>query len=690
MQNSLVLSMAAVAAAQQALPQFEFPYGHVFHLHGVTGSSILRAKRSAENGVATISVVELESASPSAFEQNWAQGIDTVCAFSPKNGENDPMHMESRVHLASAMGCAGVVLRLPDITASKDQWDATISRMASRAHHKGMSMGMHSDTTAWVPNLGQHVDFAVSSNCASSRTCTDFDWFTIAGKPVLHAELHVNAENACSEAGKRGFVAKYKEGNTWHDCVPVPALRFRRQVAETATKSDWKAQKLTSKITQVNPMKGLVLFSDYSPRPPTNALSLEFFSLPFSAVVKEKGKYDWSKVEEKLNGISNRGHQAVLRFWYGSPGSPSGEPDYIKKLPKFKPITVFNPSEGRKVEYTNWGSQEIKSFNDEFFRKLAAKYDGDKRLAFLQVGFGHWSEYHIYNLTYKFGQNFPDYQYQTKFLKETSNLFKVTPWQISVDSVDPQYFQGPFFVNRELLQLRFGCFMDTIMAGDPDRMQNAAKSMLLRYDERSMFAPMGGEIAYEDAAQKYSLSRKGPNFGESIDFVSRRDHVTYSLANDALRSGNNNEFGDVNGKIERFKEVGMLMGYKYVITSYHVNFKTKTSHVTVRNDGTAPAYYDMYISIDGKWSDESLRMLQPGDEKGFYVKRVAGGKVAIVSDHITDKQEIQFEANTTGEEEFSHPVPNDMVSKYAYFETKKGSKDGAGSEDIAADEEGDQ
>jgi hypothetical protein len=52
-------------------------------------------------------------------------------------------------------------------------------------------------------------------------------------------------------------------------------------------------------------------------------------------------------------------------------------------------------------------------------QELVAQQQGESRKcnvahATPQVGFGHWSEYHIWGTPYKFGKNFPSYQYQAK------------------------------------------------------------------------------------------------------------------------------------------------------------------------------------------------------------------------------------------------------------------------------------
>ncbi|MEZ4763025.1 MAG: hypothetical protein R3C26_07465 [Calditrichia bacterium] len=148
---------------------------------------------------------------------------------------------------------------------------------------------------------------------------------------------------------------------------------------------------------------------------------------------KVKEQCDWSIVEEKLAGIASRKHQAVLRFWDTYPGRESGVPDYIKALPDYK--NVVEKSENRDTEFPDWSHPEYQRFILEFFETLAQKYDNDPRLAFLEVGFGLWSEYHIYDPGRENGRKFPSKAFQSQYFRHLDTLFHNTPWMISQDSL---------------------------------------------------------------------------------------------------------------------------------------------------------------------------------------------------------------------------------------------------------------
>jgi hypothetical protein len=76
-----------------------------------------------------------------------------------------------------------------------------------------------------------------------------------------------------------------------------------------------------------NPLKGLVPYAgDWGDR---FAHSMEFSYLPLSAVVKGERQYDWTELENLLDDIASRGHQAIFRIFLEYPGKSGAIPDYL-------------------------------------------------------------------------------------------------------------------------------------------------------------------------------------------------------------------------------------------------------------------------------------------------------------------------------------------------------------------------
>jgi len=381
-----------------------------------------------------------------------------------------------------------------------------------------------------------------------------------------------------------------------------------------------KTVPLTSSIDHVQPMTGIVLWEELNNKD-TDAIQLEYSYMKYNDVVKEKGVYDWSIVERKLNSTASRSHQAILRFWDTYPGRESAVPDYIKALPDYNNIVA--KSENRDTGFPDWSNPEYQRFMLEFFEKFAAKYDKDPRLAFLEVGFGLWSEYHIYDPGEILGKNFPSKEFQATYFKHLASLFKELPWMISEDAqLDSR---TPFASQPELLDLKFGLFDDSFhRAWEPGYNLNGWKFFgMERYKE----SPVGGEITFR---QKERSDYVDSNWVEQ----SRKFGITFMICEQWLRWIS----------MDRIREHSMVCGYKFKVTDFIAN--NSTSQVTMENIGVAPIYYDAYVTINGVRSEKSLKYLQPGEGTQFVVN--SGGqnpKLTIECDRLVPGQVIEYEAD---------------------------------------------
>lgn len=82
----------------------------------------------------------------------------------------------------------------------------------------------------------------------------------------------------------------------------------------------------------------------------------------------------------------------------------------------------------------------------------------------------------------------------------------------------------------------------------------------------------------------------------------------------------------------------------------------------------APTYHDMYVAVGGTRARVSLRRLQPGEVRSYFVEGVdSPGNVKIECDMLVPGQTIQFSAKTTGKEKFEAVTPSEMLNRYAYF-----------------------
>lgn len=387
---------------------------------------------------------------------------------------------------------------------------------------------------------------------------------------------------------------------------------------------------LKSQITQVQPMTGIVLWSD-NPKAAeySDAITLEYRYCGYNEVVQADGQYDFAKIDEILDQIAGRNHQAVLRFYFCYVGKETTVPDVIRNRPDYD--ETIGKSEGEKTHFCDWSNQALQDFTLDFYTRFAERYDNDRRIAFLQTGFGLWAEFHIYDGPNKLGKTFPSKEYQAKFLRHMDGQFSNLPWSISIDAADWDY--TPLEDNADLLSLGFGVFDDSFLC-KPHPKENAVNWKTLG-TERWKRQPGGGEFSYySNKDQKKALGPDGPN-GVSFEDAAKQFHISYMIGNDQPRFQ----------PADRIKSASMATGYRFRVASAQVKGSELTLRVT--NDGVAPLYRDAFFAAGEKRSTTSLRGLLPGETIQCSIPGVTSQdlkEISIQCDAILATQAIQFDS----------------------------------------------
>jgi hypothetical protein len=421
---------------------------------------------------------------------------------------------------------------------------------------------------------------------------------------------------------------------------------------------------LNKSIESLEPMKGIVFWPDQAKdqKDLQKSISLEFsYCLP-CAVVKgktdDKIDYDWSSFEKMLDDIKSRGHQAIVRFRIEYPSETitnasgctekvkgaTAVPNYIKANKSYTETYSENPGGDGPTYYADWSNKELQWFYKQFYTDFATKYDKDPRIAFVQAGFGHWAEYHIYGTTLKLDTNFAGKDYQSEFLTHLDSLFKETPWSISIDAADKKY--TPIAGNKTLLALNFGLFDDSFMheqhdisQGDGDNEKNWQAIGI----DRWRTSPAGGEISYYEDKDQHEFLNPAGLYGVTWEDAAAKYHMTYVIGNDAPE-------GKYATK-ERVYEASSYAGYKFEITGYAVN--KISAAVRVKNIGIAPLYHNAYVTVKGVRSEKSLKGLLPGEEATFTVAGLTIGdsetpELTITGDKLLKDATIPYKASLDG------------------------------------------
>ena len=427
--------------------------------------------------------------------------------------------------------------------------------------------------------------------------------------------------------------------------------------AATAMAEEWQTVALKRDITHPQPMTGLVLWPDEaSDRNATygGSITLEFsYCLPCKVVTgcSSDGtiQYDWTWFDNLLDDVASRGHQLVARFRYEYPSGTDVDgkkgttavPQYIKDRSDYNETYASNPGGDGPTYYADWSNEELKRFTKQFYTDFATRYGDDRRLAFLEVGFGHWSEYHIYGSPLNFGTNFPTKAYQKEFFLHLKEVMTKIPWAISIDAADDEY--TPFVDDSDLMALQFGLFDDSFMH------QNHEIGTKDGYNEecwnaigtgtRWQTGVCGGEISYYKSSDQKNFLNPAGMYGHTWEEQAAKYHITFMIANDAPRGSY--------GTAARFKEATMASGYRFVVKDCQTN--GSSTRVLVGNEGIAPIYRDAWFAVGAVRSTTTLKGPLPGAEQWMEISAplTKAADLKIVSDHILAQQEIEFKANVS-------------------------------------------
>lgn len=383
-------------------------------------------------------------------------------------------------------------------------------------------------------------------------------------------------------------------------------------------------------------MKGLVLWPDNAADRPelASATSLEFsYCLPCDVAVGTNAngsvRYDWRKVDALLKKIASRKHQAVLRFRYAYPGErldgvkgATAVPKFIKERADYRETYAANPGGDGPTHYPDWSCKALEDFTLDFYRAFAERYDSDRRLAFLQVGFGHWAEYHTFGTPLRPGVNFPTPDFQRRFFRQMSETMRMTPWMVSIDAAARKGGHSPAAA-LAAGGVRFGLFDDSFMcaeheiaSGDGDN-ERKWKAFGADHWRRS---PHGGEISYYEDSDQHDFLGPGGIHGVTWAQAAAKYHMTFVVANDAPEGNYATR--------ERFLKAQDECGYRLSVKS--AKETALGLSVEVENTGVAPFFFPATLSHRGRRAEGTLKGILPGETRTFLVPGARSGAVLEV------------------------------------------------------------
>ena len=390
---------------------------------------------------------------------------------------------------------------------------------------------------------------------------------------------------------------------------------------------------LQAQIDRVQPMTGIAVWaSSWAQHPiktqPGN-LQLEYAYMTPGQLSTGPGQYDWSALDALLAQVAQRGHQLILRFHYVWPGRQTGVPAWLKARPDYQETSGL--SEGALTWFPDWSSQALMSFHLDFFDAFAARYDQDPRVAFLQVGFGLWAEYHIYEGPRMIGAQFPSHAFQRDFVQRLDQRLRALTWSVSIDAGSSYY--APFAQDAALRALPFGLFDDSFMHADHDA-YNAMMWQRFEHATRYARAPHGGELSYySEQDQRHALDVGGLH-GRTFEALAARYQITYMIGDGQPE----------HQPLARIKQASMALGYRLRLTRFE-RCQERTT-IEVLNEGIAPLYQDAWVALEQTRAPQTLKGLLPGQRLTVTLRTSAspGAKPTIEGARLVPGQRINYAA----------------------------------------------
>ena len=388
-----------------------------------------------------------------------------------------------------------------------------------------------------------------------------------------------------------------------------------------------------------NPLKGLVPYSGDVRA--TFPHSLEFNTLPYSALVKGYDDFDWHLLETLLDDIAGRGHQAILRIYLEYPSRTGVIPEFlIKDGLKIHAYLNTNtePFPPALVETPDYEDQNLRRSLKTFISAFGRKYDGDPRLGFVTAGLlGTWGEWH----TYPRSELFASKAVQIEVMDAYEAAFKLTPVLLRYPAGDDTFQKAknadrPFGYHDDSFAW---ATLHTGKDGDEWFFMTALAAAGADAEAKWKTEPIGGEIRPEAWGKVFDDRPADPAI-QDIRTCVETTHASWLL--DSGMFGKQPD-GD---RVRRAEAIVRGMGYDFhcpKVTIGAVAAGTVSVRLEIVNRGVAPFYSDW----KGEWgllsagkvvqaveSSGTLTGLLPGDGARAWtdtidVKGVKGGTYTL-------------------------------------------------------------
>ncbi len=304
-------------------------------------------------------------------------------------------------------------------------------------------------------------------------------------------------------------------------------------------------------------------------------------------------KYDWSELEELLDKLSEHNMGYALRVFPYSPSfikdSSTPEENY-DWTPKFvyqegaEKITARYKEKNVDAVVPVWDDSVYLHYAKEFATALAAKYDGDPRIEYIDVrSFGEWGEWHVSNLD---GSHMPSKKIQKDMLKHYASVFKKSLLVLPSDGYDDVY---TYALSLGITK-RDDCLIG--IPGTADSLVRAYKANLPTVAENcGSYALM---LNYTDVIPGGYLKWTPRRWVDAITTA----HLTYYVLDQDFDDCGYRFYNENKALADSMTKV---IGYNFTVSKAELvtvassKDTTSTLNITVKNTGVAPCFFDVFI-----------------------------------------------------------------------------------------------
>lgn len=417
---------------------------------------------------------------------------------------------------------------------------------------------------------GTEKSLVITTNVSTWAFEQSAEWFHVKKS---NDKLMVTVDENTKTDGSRSGTITITAGK-----APEVVVSIEQTSASSSSVSRVEFEKSGEVI--LNPGQGWILYGPPSDHNATlfSLATTGYHRFDWSTINPSEGVYRWQFVDEYIDNWARQGKQ----FSFGvmnvntAQGSNYTTPQWV--FDKGAKYTRSNGSSGHYIPV--WDDPIYVAECKKFAEALAAKYDGNPNIAFIDIrNYGNWGEMHMIPFTQN-TQRLTQDKVQSLLLQPYIDYFKKTPiikcWGLHFD---PSTTIDAWAVNNGL-----GLRCDGIMDNDGGELKLAIGKLLVIWEFDQAFRTLEkGSTPWIDTRFIANIKNHKPNF---IGMGHWGDDARYMLSK----------------KPDLIKEAANLMGYTFSmkVASYRENISAGESHevsVTIENSGITTMLTNCVIEL---------------------------------------------------------------------------------------------